>query len=443
TTGLGLTLQGAFNNLIADSATVNIATGATVALNQTGGSDTIGGLVLGGVTQTTPGTYGSTASGATNPNDTFFTGTGTLTLGGAPTLSINDVSQAEGNAGTTNFNFTVSLTQPAGAGGVSFTVNTADGTATTANSDYVAIVNGAGSIAQGNSSTTVTGQGTITNDDFSLTPIHTIQGNGTASPIAGAVVTTSGIVTGLRSNGFFIQEPDATVDADPNTSEGIFVFTSSAPPAAAAIGNSVAVGGTVQEFIPSADPYSPPATELISPSVVLLSSGNPLPVPILITAAETTQASETANPLDSLEEYEGMRVTVASLTVSGATQGTITEPAATVASSGVFLGVVTGVARPFREQGIAISDPLPSGAPVTIPRFDENPERIRVDSDAQPGTTAIDVAAGTVVTNITGPLDYAFRCYTIDPDAATPPVVGAQPGSTAVPIPTANETDRK
>jgi predicted extracellular nuclease len=470
TTGLGLTLQGAFNNLIADSATVNIATGASVALNQTGGSDTIGGLVLGGVTQTTPGTYGSTASGATNPNDTFFTGTGTLTLGGAPTLSINDVSQAEGNAGTTNFNFTVSLTQPAGAGGVSFTVNTADGTATTANSDYVAIVNGAGSIAQGNSSTTVTvqvngdgatepnetffvnlsnitgatagdtqGQGTITNDDFSLTPIHTIQGNGTASPIAGAAVTTSGIVTGLRSNGFFIQEPDATVDADPNTSEGIFVFTSSAPPAAAAIGNSVAVGGTVQEFIPSADTYSPPATELITPTVNLLSTGNALPVPITITASETTQPSETTNPLDSLEEYEGMRVTVPSLTVTGPTQGTITEAAATVSSSGVFLGVVTGVARPFREAGIAISDPLPTGAPGTVPRFDENPERIRVDSDAQPGTTALDVNAGTVVTNLTGPLDFAFRAYTIVPDAATPPTVGAQPGSVPVPTPTADE----
>ena len=135
-----------------------------------------------------------------------------------------------------------------------------------------------------------------------------------------------------------------------------------------------------------------------------------------------------------------MRVTVASLTVSGPTQGTISEPSATVSSNGVFLGVVTGVARPFREPGIAISDPLPAGAPGTIPRFDENPERIRVDSDAQPGTTAIDVAAGTVITNITGPLDYGFRCYTIDPDAATPPTVGAQPGSTPVPTPRAGQS---
>ena len=392
--------------------------------------------------------------------------------GGGTTLSIGDVTQVETNAGTTNFNFSVSLSAPAGAGGVTFDASTADGVTNPANagSDYVGFTNQPFSITSGNTSTTVTvqvngdgtpepdetffvnitnivgataadaqGLGTITNDDFSLTPIHTLQGNGSTSPFAGNVITTSGIVTGLRSNGFFLQEPDASVDADPNTSEGIFVFTSSAPPAAAAIGNMVSVGATVQEFIPSADPASPPATELITPTVNLLSTGNPLPVPIVITASETTQASETTNPMDSLEEYEGMRVTVPSLTVTGPTQGTITEPAATVASSGVFLGVVTGVARPFREQGIAISDPLPTGAPVTIPRFDENPERIRVDSDAQPGTTAIDVTAGTIITNITGPLDYAFRCYTIVPDLATPPIVGAQPGSVPVPTPTADE----
>ena len=391
-----------------------------------------------------------------------------------PALNINDIAQAEGNAGTTTFTFTVSLTAPAGASGVTFDIATQDGTAqddnpVTEDNDYVAKSLNGQTIGVGNTSTTFTvdvngdavqetnetffvnvtnitganagdtqGQGTIQNDDVTLVKIHDIQGNGSTSPLAGSV-TTSGIVTGLKTNGFFIQEPDASVDADPNTSEGIFVFTSSAPPAAAAIGNLVQVAATIQEFSPSADPPSPPMTELISPSVVLLSSGNPLPAPIVITPSETTQASETSNPLDSLEEYEGMRVTVISLTVSGATQGTITEPGATVSSNGVFIGVVTGVARPFREPGIDISDPLPAGAPITIPRFDENPERIRVDSDAQPGTVAIDVAAGTVITNITGPLDYAFRCYTIDPDAATTPVVGTQPGSTAVPIPTANE----
>jgi predicted extracellular nuclease len=469
TTGVGLTLQGAFNNFISDSATVNVATGAMMALNQTGGSDTVGGLVLGGVAQTSAGTYGSTASGATFQSDTFFSGTGTLTISAVPTISINDVTQTEGNAGTTNFNFTVSLTAPAPAGGVTFNASTADGTAF-APGDYTALVNQAGSIIAGGTSTTVTvsvngdgsteanetftvnlsstvnatagdvqGLGTITNDDVSLTPIHDIQGSGTSTPIPGAVVTTSGIVTGLKSNGFFLQDPSP--DANSETSEGIFVFTSSAPPAGAVIGNSVQVGGTVQDFVPSADLFQNPMTELSGTITVnVLATGVGLPAPIVLTAAETTSASEVAGePLDTLEEYEGMRVQVNSLTVSGPTQGTITEPAATVASNGVFYGVITGVARPFREAGIAASDPLPAGAPGTVPRFDENPERLRVDSDGQTGAILLDVHAGTVITNIVGPLEYSFRTYTIDPDAATAPVVGAQPTSVPVPTPTADE----
>ena len=55
-----------------------------------------------------------------------------------PSLSINNVTQNEGNSGTINFNFTVSLSAPAPAGGVTFNIVTADNTATTANSDYVA-----------------------------------------------------------------------------------------------------------------------------------------------------------------------------------------------------------------------------------------------------------------------------------------------------------------
>jgi len=394
-----------------------------------------------------------------------------------PTVNINDVTQAETNSGTTTFTFTVSLTSapPVGTPAVTFDIATADGSAHDGNpvgedNDYAAKSETGRTIAAGNTTAVFTvtvngdttpeanetffvnvtnisgatpgdtqGLGTISNDDVTITPIHTIQGSGSTSPLVGNSLTTTGIVTGLRTNGFFLQAKDIDIDADPNTSEGVFVFTSSAPPSAAAIGNELNVTATVQEFIPSADPASPPATELITPSIVLLSTGNPLPIPITLTAAETTQASETSNPLDSLEEYEGMRVTVPSLTVTGATQGTITEPSATVTSSGVFIGVITGVARPFREPGINISDPLPAGAPATVPRFDENPERIRVDSDAQPGTTPIDVAAGTVVTNITGPLDYAFRCYTIDPDAGTPPTVGGQPGSTPAPAATADE----
>src|SRR5207249_7377579 len=92
-----------------------------------------------------------------------------------------------------------------------------------------------------------------------ITTIHDIQGSGSASPFAGQAVTTEGIVTARKSNGFFMQLPAAQADADPNTSEGIFVFTSSTPPAAAAVGNAVQVTGSVNEF--RGDPNSPPLTE--------------------------------------------------------------------------------------------------------------------------------------------------------------------------------------
>ncbi|MEO6065022.1 MAG: lamin tail domain-containing protein, partial [Lysobacterales bacterium] len=60
--------------------------------------------------------------------------------GGPPvlTLNINDVTVAEGNAGTVVATFTVTLSAPAGAGGVTFDIATANNTATIADNDYVA-----------------------------------------------------------------------------------------------------------------------------------------------------------------------------------------------------------------------------------------------------------------------------------------------------------------
>ena len=395
--------------------------------------------------------------------------------GGAvmPTLNINDVTMAEGNPpGTTTFSFAVTLTAPAGPGGVTFDIATADGTAQDGNpigedNDYVAqSLTGqtipAGSTGPYNFNVTVNrdttpepnetffvnvtnitganagdtqGQGTINNDDVSLTPIHDIQGPGASSPIVGATVTTTGIVTGLKNNGFFIQDAEANYDADPATSEGIFVFTSSAPPVSAVIGNLVQVTGTVVEFVPAADPQQPPLTELSSPTVVLLTTGNTLPAPVPLTAT----FPDPAGIFNQLERVECMRVSVASLTVGGPTLGNVNEPNATATSNGVFYGTVTGVPRAFREAGIRQPDVAPSGTIPPIPRWDSNPEVIRVDSDAQPGTSAINAGAGAIVTNLVGPLDYGFRYYTILPDAATTPGVSGGPTPTAVTTPTSNE----
>ncbi|RJS02619.1 autotransporter outer membrane beta-barrel domain-containing protein [Xanthomonas sp. CFBP 7698] len=79
--------------------------------------------------------------------------TGTILNDDVPSLSINDVSVNEGNAGTTTATFTVSLSQPAGAGGVSFDISTADGTAN-AGSDYVASSLSGQTIPAGSSSAT-------------------------------------------------------------------------------------------------------------------------------------------------------------------------------------------------------------------------------------------------------------------------------------------------
>ena len=259
--------------------------------------------------------------------------------------------------------------------------------------------------------------------------IHDIQGTGASSPFTGAFVGTRGLVTGVKSNGFFIQTPDADVDADPNTSEGVFVFTSSAPPAAAATGNDVRVAATVQEFIPGADPNSPPLTELGgSPVVTVVSTGNPLPAATALTAADTSPSGS----IEQLEKFEGMRVSVSSLTVIAPTMGSISEPNATSTSNGVFYGVITDtIGRPFREPGIETPDPFPSGSPCCIPIFDANPERLRVDSDALTGTLALEVTAGAIVTGLVGPLDYGFRTYTIDPE----PGAAALGNISATPVP--------
>lgn len=81
--------------------------------------------------------------------------TGTILNDDLPNLTINDVNASEGNVGTTNFAFTVSLSAPAPAGGVGFSIATANGTAT-AGSDYTASNLTSQTIPAGNSAYTFT-----------------------------------------------------------------------------------------------------------------------------------------------------------------------------------------------------------------------------------------------------------------------------------------------
>ncbi|WP_327182384.1 endonuclease/exonuclease/phosphatase family protein [Streptomyces sp. NBC_01334] len=169
--------------------------------------------------------------------------------------------------------------------------------------------------------------------------VHDIQGTTRMSPYAGQAVTgVAGIVTGVRtygsSRGFWIQDPNP--DADPATSEGVFVFTSSTPKVA--VGDSVTVTGTVSEFVPGgASTGNQTVTEITKPTVTVVSSGNAVPaatvvdaksVPAAYTPAGDAAASNSVNgltlrpgryALDYYESLEGMNVQVADARVVTAT----------------------------------------------------------------------------------------------------------------------------
>jgi predicted extracellular nuclease len=80
--------------------------------------------------------------------------------------------------------------------------------------------------------------------------IHEVQGSGFVSPIVGDRVIVEGVVVGDEETfeslaGFFVQEEDYDVDADPDTSEGVFVFNFSNDDVD--LGDVVHVEGTVEE----------------------------------------------------------------------------------------------------------------------------------------------------------------------------------------------------
>ncbi|WP_341890698.1 ExeM/NucH family extracellular endonuclease [Variovorax sp. YR752] len=142
-----------------------------------------------------------------------------------------------------------------------------------------------------------------------ITPIPEIQGSASSSALNGQPVTTRGVVTLRTNNGFFLQDP--TGDGNPDTSDGIFVFTSSAP--TVSVGQLVQLSGTVTEFntgaATNADTLAHPVTELTGISgITVLGSGFAVP-PVEVVLPEAVN--------DELERYEGMLVTLRGpLTVS-------------------------------------------------------------------------------------------------------------------------------
>lgn len=261
--------------------------------------------------------------------------------------------------------------------------------------------------------------------------IADIQGEKAVSPYERESVRVSGIVTARLKSGFFIQTPDDKVDSNPNTSEGIYVYTRSEPSGEAAIGNLVSLTGMVEEFRPKAEPNSLPITEISmfkgKDFITVESKGNALPKPIVLTTLDFQP-----NKIDQLEKYEGMRVTIGELTVIAPTNGRVDEKSGASESDGTFYGVVKGLGRPFREPGfdlydyVFLNDKEKEKIKKDTPKmtlFDHNPERLRIESTAQLGAQAIDVTSFAEIKNLTGVVHYGYRAYSILVDAGTKPTI--------------------
>lgn len=262
--------------------------------------------------------------------------------------------------------------------------------------------------------------------------VHDLQGATRLSPLAGQAVTAvPGIVTGVRaygsSKGFWLQDP--TPDADPATSEGVFVFTSSNP--TVAVGDSVTVSGTVSEFYPGGKATGDQSvTEITKPVVTVVSAGNALPAPVVLDSAAVPAAYAPAGDpaagnsiealplrpatyaLDLYESLEGMNVQVADTRVVGATD-------------------------PYSELWVTVrpqENPTPRGGTVYGSYANQNSGRLQIQSliptAQQPFPTA---NVGDVLTGTTeGPLDFnQFGGYTLTARAiGTVASQGLQPETT-------------
>ncbi|TDH18324.1 hypothetical protein EXU57_23490, partial [Segetibacter sp. 3557_3] len=260
-------------------------------------------------------TFFVNVTGATGATITDGQGVGTINnddVAPLPNLSINDVTQAEGNAGTSAFTFTVSLSAPAPAGGVSFTIATADGTAT-AGSDYVAR-SATGQIPAGASTytfdVTVNGDNTVEADETFLV---------TLSSVTGANVTRAQGL-GTISNDDATPLPSLTINdvtqAEGNAGTSVFTFTVSL--------SAPAPAGGVSFTIATADGTATAGSDYVARSL----TNQTIPA-----GASTYTFDVTVNGDNTVEADETFLVTLSSVTGANVTRaqglGTISNDDAT------------------------------------------------------------------------------------------------------------------
>ncbi len=257
-----------------------------------------------------------------------------------------------------------------------------------------------------------------------LTPIYNIQGAARQSSLVGSSLATQGVVTGRKSNGFFIQ--DGMGDGLDSTSDGIFVFTGSPVPAAAVLGNSVLVSATVAEYVDTVNnPDDAPLTELktltaiydlgpgptITPIIISTDparSGPNLRRPPLVAIFDPTNPAynPAVNGVDFYETLEGMLVEVDNGLVVGNTS-----------SFGEIVVVPDGG---LGVSGLTSRKSLVISASATITDF--NPERVIIEDEGEGIGSNPKLSVGDAINAaVIGPLDYTnsnFRLQVLAPITA-------------------------
>ncbi|MBT8101283.1 MAG: ExeM/NucH family extracellular endonuclease [Gammaproteobacteria bacterium] len=147
-------------------------------------------------------------------------------------------------------------------------------------------------------------------------PIHDIQGTGSSSPYLDQTVVVAGIVSGdFQENddddrrnlgGFYLQ--DEFADADPATSEGVFVFDGNSPRVDVNVGDRIVVTGKVSEYFGE--------TQIAAENVRKTGRGSIAPLDIKL-PAKGTLANSDEELIADLERYEGMLIRIPqTLTIS-------------------------------------------------------------------------------------------------------------------------------
>jgi hypothetical protein len=279
--GGNLTVSGTLNST-SDDFEIDVFSSA--ACDPSGNGE--GQTFLGTVGISTNGSGNATFGPLTVPipgGQTFITTTATnsqlntsefsacFTASGAPplpTLSIGNVSQNEGNSGTTPFTFTVTLSA-ASASTVSVDFATADGTATSP-SDYAA-TSGTLTFAPGVTSRTIT---VNVVGDTTVEPNETFTVN-LSNPSSATIATATG--TGTIVNDDVASGPTITIGditrAEGNSGTTSFTFTVTISQTANATVNFATSGGTATagtDYVPTS-------------GTVTFTSGGPLTQTITVT----------------------------------------------------------------------------------------------------------------------------------------------------------------